>query len=89
MLKLIASASLCAVLGGCGHLLPQKKAEPSVNLAGFPPEYRSGYVDGCTSGKHQAGDSGHAFTKDLQRFKSDTNYAMGWNDGFEICQKQL
>ena len=58
-----------------------QQKEPNVNLGGYPPEFRAGYLDGCESAK-QAGQK-----KDLQRFKRDPQYATGWQDGFDICSK--
>ena len=55
---------------------------PAYNLTGYPPAVREGYIDGCESAKH----SRYA-NKDAQRFASDPQYAMGWNDGYSICKK--
>jgi hypothetical protein len=60
-----------------------QKNEPNVNLAGYPPEFRAGYLDGCESAK-RAGDQ----KKDEQRFKREPQYVTGWRDGFDICRKQ-
>jgi hypothetical protein len=60
-----------------------QEKEPNVNLGGYPPEFRAGYLDGCESAKSTAGQK-----KDLQRFKREPQYATGWRDGFDICSKQ-
>jgi hypothetical protein len=70
---------LCALLGSC---TPVKK-DANVNLAGYPPAFREGYVDGCESGKRA-----NAQTKDEDRFKHEPQYASGWRDGFDICGKR-
>jgi hypothetical protein len=72
---LIATALVCA----CA---PTKK-EAGVNLAGYPPEFRAGYLDGCASSKRTSGQ-----TRDNDRFKHDPQYASGWRDGFDICGKR-
>jgi len=51
----------------------------SVNLSGFPPEFRRGFTDGCAAAG--AGQSG------LQP-KSDGQYRLGWHDGFDYCTPQ-
>jgi hypothetical protein len=60
---------------------PPKK-DPNVNLAGYPPEFRAGYVDGCDSARRKT------TRKDEKRYKVDAQYAAGWRDGFDICGKQ-
>ena len=72
---LIAAALICA----CA---PTKK-EASVNLSGYPPEFRAGYQDGCESSKRTVGQ-----TRDENRFKHDPQYASGWRDGYDICGKR-
>lgn len=54
---------------------------PGVNLSGFPPEFRAGYSDGCAS-------VNTARRRDEARFKTDTNYAQGWRDGYDICRRR-
>lgn len=72
---LIATALICA----CA---PAKK-EVNVNLTGYPPAFRAGYVDGCESSKRATGQ-----TRDDDRFKHDAQYASGWRDGYDICTKR-
>ena len=69
---LVAATLICACV-------PQKK-DANVNLAGYPPAFRAGYVDGCESSKRT---TRHA--RDEDRFKHDPQYASGWQDGFDIC----
>ena len=61
---------------------PAKK-EINVNLSGYPPAFRSGYMDGCESSKRASGQN-----KDLDRFNHDPQYASGWRDGYDICTKR-
>ena len=65
----------------CACTPPKKDA--NVNLAGYPPAFRAGYVDGCASSKRSIGQ-----TKDKDRFKHDAQYASGWRDGYDICGKR-
>jgi hypothetical protein len=73
-LLLLLGALLCACAA--------QQKEPNVNLGGYPPEFRAGYIDGCESAKRTVGHN-----KDEQRFKRDPQYATGWRDGFDICSK--
>lgn len=78
-----------AILAGCASqpaptptrapatVLPQAR----VNLSGYSPEFKQGYADGCAS-------VGAARQRDAARFKSDSNYAQGWRDGYSICKSR-
>jgi hypothetical protein len=59
------------------------KKEANVNLAGYPPAFRAGYIDGCESSKQAS-----VAVRDEVRFKHDPQYASGWRDGFDICAKR-
>jgi hypothetical protein len=74
--------SLLLLAFACGCSAPAQKKAPNVNLAGYPPEFRAGYLEGCDSARKQT------TKKDEKRFKSDAQYAAGWRDGFDICGKQ-
>jgi hypothetical protein len=54
---------------------------PKYNLAGYPPAFRDGYIDGCETAK----ESDFA-RKDGARFTSDAQYKTGWQDGNAICK---
>jgi hypothetical protein len=56
-------------------------ASPGVNLSGYPPGFRVGYADGCSS-------VGPAMKRDETRFKTDSEYAQGWRDGNDICKRR-
>jgi hypothetical protein len=58
-------------------------AKPTYNLSGYPPAVRDGYIDGCESAKGTS-----LGRKNAARMSSDAQYAMGWNDGYSICQKK-
>jgi hypothetical protein len=68
------------VLTACAAPKPQP---PKVNLAGFPPAFRDGYVDGCESAKPRGSKR-----RDDARFTHDRQYTQGWRDGFDICRKR-
>jgi hypothetical protein len=67
-----------------GEARRAKAARPTYNLTGYPPAVRDGYIDGCESAKRTS-----FARKDGARMESDGQYAMGWNDGFSICQSGL
>jgi hypothetical protein len=78
---------LTILLAGCAATPQQQPPidEPQVNLAGYPPPFRDGYLDGCNSAR----DTTKPPVKDEDRYKNDSMYAAGWRDGFDICsQKQ-
>lgn len=74
-------AALVLLVAGCAA--QSRPPAPSVNLSGYPPEFRQGYVDGCASAKPNA-----ARKRDEARFKADASYAQGWRDGYDICQRK-
>jgi hypothetical protein len=71
---------LIALLTAACAPAPQK--EPNVNLGGYPPAFREGYVDGCNSARRGK------IVRDEARFKTDSMYASGWRDGLDICGRQ-
>jgi hypothetical protein len=75
IILLVATALACACT-------PTRK-EANINLSGYPPEFRAGYLDGCESSKRTTGQ-----TRDAVRFKRDPQYASGWRDGYDICAKR-
>jgi hypothetical protein len=88
-LKYLMASSVAALLVGCAtpqpETTPQREIkEPQVNLAGYPPAFREGYLDGCNSARRNAEK-----VQDQARYKNDTMYAAGWRDGFDICSKRV
>ena len=61
----------------------QQAARPTYNLTGYPPAVRDGYIDGCETAKKT-----QYARKDAKRIASDSQYEMGWNDGYSICRKK-
>ncbi|HTO47478.1 MAG TPA: hypothetical protein VML91_07545 [Burkholderiales bacterium] len=49
----------------------------SVNLSGFPPEFRRGFSDGCAAVRA---------SETAQRPKGEAQYVAGWQDGFDYCK---
>jgi hypothetical protein len=80
-LRLLLSATVVLWLAGCATAPPPSAGQPDVNLAGFPPEFRAGYSDGCASVNAPR-------RRDEARFKADANYAQGWRDGYDICRRR-
>jgi len=77
LLVLVVAVGLAA----CSQPRP-KPAQANVNLAGFPPTYKQGYVDGCAT------SHGLRTVRDEAAFKADFQYASGWRDGKDICKKR-
>jgi len=48
-------------------------AGPRYNLTGYSAAFKEGYADACASRRND------------ERFKSDADYQMGWNDGSSLC----
>jgi hypothetical protein len=77
-------AALAALAAGCASdadLRPGARnpatVTSSVNLSGFPPEFRRGFTDGCAAVR--ASESAH-------RPKGEAQYVAGWQDGFDYCK---
>jgi hypothetical protein len=49
----------------------------TVNLSGYPPEFKRGFTDGCTAARASDASS---------RPKGDGAYTVGWSDGFDYCK---
>jgi predicted secreted Zn-dependent protease len=53
-----------------------------VNQSGYSTAFRQGYAAGCDSvGARRP-------QRDEARYKTDTDYMMGWNDGYSICVRK-
>lgn len=52
-----------------------------INLSGFQPAFQEGYRAGCSSATG-------GMNKDEKRYKTDSQYALGWNDGYDICKRK-
>lgn len=92
IVRLITAFILCSIIVGCASIDSGKRqrskpsdplppsTRPTYNLAGYPPAFKDGYIDGCESAKKTS--YGH---KDENRFSKDSQYRNGWKDGFNIC----
>ena len=78
--KLGIGTLLLICINGC---TPVKQTTPNVNLGGYPPAFREGYVDGCNNAR-----SGRSQVPDDARMKADPMYASGWRDGHDICARR-
>jgi len=76
--------SLAAVLAGCASPTLRAGADRpaqvtnSINLSGFPPEYKRGFTAGCENAREAAG-------RMAQRPKGDASFVQGWQDGADYC----
>lgn len=86
-MRLILTALAVLVTGCASAPAPDPQSTPTpkatVNLSGFPAEFKQGYADGCLSARPNT-----ARTRNEERYKSDTNYAQGWRDGYDICRRR-
>ena len=63
---------------------PQKSSAPAatpppaprVNLTGYSAAFKQGYADAC------------AKRRSAERFKSEVDYSMGWQDGSSACRSR-
>ena len=58
---------------------PVHLSAPPVNLSGYSNAFKQGYGDGCASARG-------ALQRDDARYRSDTDYMMGWGDGNSVCR---
>ena len=71
-----------ALVTGCATQGPStsggaRTAPPGAryNLAGYSEGFKQGYSDACAS------------RRSAERYKTDPDYQMGWNDGKSLCKK--
>jgi len=85
-MKALIAISTAALLAGC--------ATDAVTgrVAAQPPAYQQGWRDGCDSGLYRRNiefsgtpQASDRFTRDEERFRTDHEYARGWNDGEKSC----
>lgn len=86
-MRIAVSLLLAAVLEGCASQSLRTGADgparvtDSVNLSGFPPEYKRGFALGCDSAKDLSGRS-------APRPKGDASLVQGWQDGVDYCRSR-
>ena len=76
----LLAALLCA---GCAHEAAERPgaSKPatvtqSINLSGYPPEFRKGFTEGCSAARAKAPGT---------RPKGEAQYVSGWGDGYDYC----
>lgn len=74
---------LLLIAAGCAGP-PAQPPQPAVNLTGYPPDFRQGHSDGCGSARPNA-----TRVRDEKRYKSEGNYAQGWDDGYDYCRRKF
>jgi hypothetical protein len=80
--RAVGGLLLGTALAGCGGMASRsgQPAPPPVNLSGYSAAFKQGYTDGCASVQRQR--------RDENRYKTETDYTMGWNDGYSVCGKK-
>ncbi|MGQ0751481.1 MAG: hypothetical protein ACT4PS_13165 [Betaproteobacteria bacterium] len=58
---------------------PSVQRPPPVNLSGYSAAFKQGYTDGCASVRGTT-------RRDDARYRSDSDYMMGWSDGNSACR---
>jgi hypothetical protein len=78
----IAIATI-ALLAGCQAAIEREARSPA---------YKQGWTDGCNSGLYERSveysggpQAVDRFERDEERFRTDPEYAAGWNGGVESC----
>ena len=66
------------LLGACAA--PQSTPR-QVNQSGYSTAFKQGYADGCDSVRSVR-------RRDEQRFQTEADYMIGWNDGYSICRRR-
>jgi hypothetical protein len=51
----------------------------SINLSGFPPEYKRGFTVGCEYAKDTS-------DRTAQHPRGDASFVQGWQDGLDYCR---
>jgi hypothetical protein len=76
----IAAAAGCATEKDLRPGAPNPaKVTDSINLSGYPPEFRRGFTDGCTAARANAAAT---------RPPGEGQYLVGWKDGFDYCKRR-
>ncbi|MEN8130386.1 MAG: hypothetical protein ABFS45_09385 [Pseudomonadota bacterium] len=86
MKKYLISLVSIFLMGCAAQYLVQQR----VKLAqeGFSDTYIDGYIDGCSSGYHRAGNYHYDFSRDMPRYQSDQLYSNGWEEGHKKCKSE-
>lgn len=74
--RVIVSVAV-AMFAGCAG--PTETSR--INMSGFSPAFKQGYADGCESA------GARAQRRNASRYKTESDYMMGWNDGYSACRR--
>lgn len=88
-MRLSAILFLIFIVAGCTTMGQDQRppgplptsTRPTYNLTGYSPAFKDGYIDGCETAKKTSYG-----LKNERRFAVDSQYRMGWNDGFSLCR---
>ncbi len=85
-MKALIAISAAALLAGCSTETVDKR------VAAQSPAYQQGWSDGCESGLYRRDveysgtpRASDRFERDSERYRTDQEYARGWNDGEKGC----
>lgn len=77
---LCVAFALALLTSGCetpqGGRSPPERSAPPYNLSGYSTAFKQGYADACATPRR----------RNAERFKTDSEYSMGWNDGQSVCR---
>ena len=76
--RLFRAALGAALLVGCAGA----PGTTPVNLGGYSTAFKQGYTDGCASAGVLSQRSDEA------RYKTESEYMQGWNDGYSVCRRR-
>lgn len=79
---LLALCAAVVLLAGCAGSQQRPPARQVVNQSGYSATFKQGYADGCGSAQSSSR------RRDEQRYQRETDYMMGWNDGYSICKRR-
>ena len=80
-LRMTTLLIVLSTLSACASQPSKGSNGVNMNLAGYPPAFKAGYSDGCSSASGTQ-------RKDAARFGADVQYAQGWRDGFDVCKRR-
>lgn len=81
LLLLVAVLSACAPRSLRAGADDPAHVTNSINLSGFPPEYKRGFAAGCENAKN-------ASDRSAQHPKGDASFVQGWQDGLDYCSSR-
>lgn len=80
------------VLAGCGSSFSPNDYLAEIRsdflMQGRSASYADGYIDGCASGRRQAGDNRFVHSKNEVRYKAEKGYFTGWEQGLQFCREE-